>query len=314
MTPAPFFLAGADRSGIGLVADILDHHPEVAISRRINFWTFYDGRFGPLKEPGNLDRCLDQMWRFRRVLDLGVDRDAVRRRFVEGGDFSYPALFAALGEVHARAGGRTVWGDKSLNAERYADRIFESVPGACMIHVLRDPRDRHVSVMSHRGGKRAGVFGTTAVWVDSERRATENSARYADRYLVLRYEDLVDSPADTLTAVCGLIGVPYDGSLIGDPDSPGAGGVVLHQDSVGRFVDEASRLEIATIQRLTGEGMARRGYRADDRPLSTRDGIVVKTVTQPAGWVLVRAWRPWSRVKSRLSTGPSQRRLTDRSE
>ena len=30
-------LAGVDRSGIGLLADILDQHPEIAISRQINF-------------------------------------------------------------------------------------------------------------------------------------------------------------------------------------------------------------------------------------------------------------------------------------
>ena len=74
--PEPLFLAGADRSGIGLLGDVLDRHPQVAISRRINFWTFYDRRYGPL------ERTADGTLRHPVFLglreDKGVD-DIVRR-------------------------------------------------------------------------------------------------------------------------------------------------------------------------------------------------------------------------------------------
>jgi hypothetical protein len=308
MTHDPIFLAGSDRSGVGLLGDILDGHPDVAISRRINFWTFYAGRYGSLEVTENLDRCLEDMWRFRRVTDLGIDLDDVKRRFLDRGDISYGGLFSAIGDCHAMARGKAAWGEKSLNSERHADVIFDSFPEARMVHVLRDPRDRHVSVMSHRGGKRAGVLGTTAVSVDSERRAARNARRYGSRYMVLRYEDLVSSPETHLTAVCDLIGVPYLPSLIAG-GSPDGDGIVMHAGSVGRYAEDATPFHVAMIERLSRNGMRRRGYPLDRPELSTPQRLWLALGAIPVGWVFLRVWRPWSWLKSRFSRGPSQRRL-----
>ena len=176
-----------------------------------------------------------------------------------------------------------------------------------MVHVLRDPRDRHASVMSHRGGKRAGVLGTTAVSVDSERRARHNASRYGSRYMVLRYEDLVSSPETYLTAVCDLIEVSYPPSLI-------AGGsreedrIVIHAGSVGRYVEDTTPFQVAMIERLSRSGLRRRGYPLDRPELSTPERLRL-ALGAPVGWVFLRAWRPWSWLKSRFSRGPSQRRL-----
>lgn len=308
MAHAPIFLAGSDRSGVGLLGDILDRHPDIAISRRINFWTFYAGRYGSLEASENLDRCLEDMWRFRRVTDLGIDMDAVKRRFLDRGDISYGALFAAIGELHAIARGKTVWGEKSLNSERYADAIFGSFPEARMVHVLRDPRDRHVSVMTHRGGKRGGVLGTTAVSVDSERRAVRNASEYGSRYTVLRYEDLVRSPETHLTAVCDLIGVPFARSMIAGTAFDGE--PVIHDGSVGRYVNDASPFQVAMIEHLSEDGMHRRNYSLDRPQLSTPERLWLAFGAIPIGWLLLRLWRPWSWLKSHLSRGPSPRRLT----
>lgn len=310
MAYAPLFLAGSDRSGVGLLGDILDQHPDVAISRRLNFWTFYAGRYGSLGVTENLDRCLGDMWRDRRVTELGIDRQAVRRRFLDSGDSSYGSLLATIGESHARIRGKAIWGEKSLNSERHADIIFDSFPEARVVHVLRDPRDRHVSVMSHRGGKRGGVFGTTAVWVDSERRATRNANRYGSRYMVIRYEDLVESPVTELTAVCEFVGVPFAPPLIADPSTSDDDRILIHSSSVGRYIDVVSPIQVALIERLSEEGMRRRHYAPDQPQLSTVDRLILASCVVPIGRVLLGTWRPWSWMKSRLSNGPSQRRLT----
>lgn len=299
------FLAGSDRSGVGLLTDILDEHPDIAISRRINFWTFYAGKYGALDVIENLDRCLEDMWRFRRVTDLGIDREDVRRRFMERGDSSYPGLFRVIGESHALARGKKVWGDKSLNAERHADVIFASFPGARIVHVLRDPRDRHLSVMSHRGGKRAGLFGTTAVWVDSERRATRNSARYGSRYLVLRYEDLVDDPVSALTAACDLVGVRFAPSLLDESH-----GTPVHSRSVGRFETNMTAVETSTIERLARTGMGRRHYEPEGPEMSWPEAAAVNLGFVPLGRALIGMWKPWSWTKRRYWSRPSRRRLS----
>lgn len=307
----PLFLAGADRSGIGLLGDVLDRHPQVAISRRINFWTFYDRRYGPLERTDNLDRCLEDLWRFRRVTDLGVDRAELRSRFLAGGEPTYGRLFALIGASHARARGKRVWGDKSLNAERHAARIFELFPDARMVHVVRDPRDRHLSVLGHRGGKRAGVYGTTAVWRDSARRAEVNRNRYRHRYLVVRYEDLVTDPAGILSSVCRLAGVDYRPDMLVDPSREGSGGDFFHTRSVGRYRREMAPATAAVIQGLAGPGMRALGYPLDAFDQAAIDRVRVTVATRILGPALMRAWVPWSKAKMRLSPGPASRRLQE---
>lgn len=310
----PFFIGGADRSGLGLVGEMLERHPSLAISRRTNLWTFYLDRFGDLAEPDNLDRCLDTMLSFTRIRAMNPDRSRLVRDFVAGDDQSYFALFRLLGSGYAESVGKTRWGDKSLNSERDAVRILEAYPDAVMIHVVRDPRDRHASMTLHRGGRRSGVFGSIAVWANSARLAVGNAERFPGRYLVLRYEDLVDSPERELRRVLDLVGEPFDRAVleIDDAhsiDASAAGQRALSRSSIGRYERDVPAREVALIERALGSGMTRLGYALSRPDLPAVEELRVRILDRPiaAGWSAV--WRPWSAVRRRHASGPSRRRL-----
>jgi len=313
----PFVIAGADRSGLGLIGEMLERHPSLAISRRTNLWTFYLDRFGDLSEPGNLDRCLDAMLSFTRIRAMHPDRPRLVRDFVEGGDHSYFALFRLLGSSYAESIGKTRWGDKSLNSERDAGRVLEAYPDAVMIHVVRDPRDRHASMMHHRGGRRSGVLGSIAVWANSARLAARNAARFPGRYLVVRYEDLVADPEQQLRRILDLVGEPFDRSVleidavdVGDQSHPG--GTVpraLTGSSIGRFERDVSAREVAVIERALRLDMTRLGYDLSRPALGVMAELRVRAVDRPTVAVWSVLWRRWSAVKRRYASGPSRRRL-----
>jgi hypothetical protein len=304
----PIFLAGADRSGIGLLGDLLDQHPAFALSRRTNFWTFYDGRFGDLTDPASLDRCISAMMRFRRIRDLGVDPDRLRSEFLESPDRDYARLFALIGEQHAAGRGKPRWGDKSLNSEHHADRILGAYPTARMIQVIRDPRDRHASVTSHRGGKRGGVASSSAEWRDSIRWAERNLATHPDRYRVIRYEDLVADPTVVIGSVCDFVGEPLDAASLTPPSQHGGTGPPIHTRSVGRFRLDVDSRQVAFIERTLSEEMARHGYQITGPPLGAMEqGALL--VYLPLGRLLMALRGPWSTIRSRITSRPSRRRL-----
>lgn len=309
----PVFVAGADRSGIGLVGDLLDAHPAFAISRRTNFWTFYWGRFGDLEQEANLDRCIGALMRFRRIRDLDIDPDRLRSDFLDSGARSYRRLFELIGRQHAEGRGKRRWGDKSLNSERHADLILSEFSGAHMVHVIRDPRDRHASVVAHRGGRRGGAAVAAAVWSESVRRAGIGQQRYGERYHVIRYEELVADPLQVLTRLCTLLGEEFDPSMLsgaepiadGDPDRR------ITSSSVGRYRDDLSRRQARFMDRILANEMSQWGYGPDDRPVSRSDRALLTSAGLPLGRLLMAGWRPWSVAKAAFSSGPSARRLVD---
>jgi len=144
MNRGPIFLAGIERSGTSLMYALLASHPNIAMTRRTNLWAFFYDQYGNLSQPENFDRCLNAMIHYKRLLVLKPDPDRLRREFWQA-EPTYARLFTLLEEHHAERLGKPRWGDKSLNTERYVDRIFAAYPTAKFIHMIRDPRDRYAS-------------------------------------------------------------------------------------------------------------------------------------------------------------------------
>ena len=75
----PVYVAGADRSGTTLMFALLGSHPDLSMTRRTNMWRYFHRRYGDLSVPANLDRCLDEMMRYRRMRHLEPDEARIRR-------------------------------------------------------------------------------------------------------------------------------------------------------------------------------------------------------------------------------------------
>ena len=108
------------------------------MTRRTNLWTHFYGQYGDLGHPKNFERCLAMMLRYKRIVRLQPDPERVRREFYQG-EPSYARLFALLESHYAERQGKTRWGDKSLNTERYADLIFDAYPQAVSYTHLSNP-------------------------------------------------------------------------------------------------------------------------------------------------------------------------------
>lgn len=308
MTDRPIFLAGIDRSGIGLLGETLEAHPEVAMTRRINFWDFYADRFGDLADPSNLEKCLHSMMSYTRVRRLEPDVEALRTQFVQG-EATYPRLFRLLQEQNMRRLGKRRWGDKSHGAEGHARRILADFPGATILHVIRDPRDRYASQATHRSPGMGGVGSGVAAWLWSARLARQHAHAYPGRYLPIRYEDLVARPEMVVRSICTFVGIPFDPAML-TPEDAGP----LHTESVGRYRRDLSGGEIGFVERVAGREMRRWGYEPEGARNPVRERLRFLATGFPAAATGLVLWRPWRTAKGLLRSGPSARRVvpTDR--
>ncbi len=300
----PVFIAGPERSGTSLIYALLASHPNIAMSRRTNLWTHYYNQYGDLRDPANFERCLAMMMRYKRLIKLNPDPERLRREFL-GGERTYSRLFALLETHFAEQLGKPRWGDKSLNTERYADPIFAAYPGARILHMLRDPRDRYASSLKRWKVSRSGIGGATALWLTTVRLAERNRKRHPDQYLVVRYEDLAARPEATLREVCAFIGEPYAPEMLsmqGAQQFRDEGGNSsygqrepgkISASSVGKFRQVLSSRQVAFMQAFSRKSMQAHGYQPDEIRFSMADWVAFVLVEFPANVLRMAAW--WGR-------------------
>lgn len=321
-SPAPVYVAGLERSGTSLMYALLASHPSIAMTRRTNLWTYFYERYGDLREPSNLDACLDVMRRYKRLVVLEVDWERLRSEFMRS-DRTYPELFALLHGQVAERMGRSRWGDKSLNTEKYTPAIVSAYPDVRIVHMLRDPRDRFASVIARWKVRRGGVGAGIGEWMGSARLAERFQRDYPLNYRVVRYEDLVTQPEEVLRDLCSFLGEPYSDRMLemdgaasfrdqGSNSSYGqreAG--VISADSIGKYRSVLSLGQAKFIEHIGGDLMEHFGYPLD-RPELDRGAVVgYITVTRPVETVRFRAWQVQQARRDRVGRVVPSYRLVE---
>jgi hypothetical protein len=134
------------------------------------------------------------------------------------------------------------WVEKSPYNEFYTRQIYEWWPQARCIHVLRDPRDNFASYRRKHPDWTAEFFA--ANWKRSTNAGVENLEKFGtERYLLLRYEDLVQDPQETLQAIVKFLDLDWDESLA----SPTRAGEQWRGNSM--FADRFSGISSAAVGR-----------------------------------------------------------------
>jgi hypothetical protein len=305
----PVYVAGLERSGTSLMFALLASHPNLAMTRRTNLWRHFYGQFGDLTSPHDLDRCLETMRRYKRLVGLGTDWDRLRADLLAG-PVSYPRLFALLEQQYADRLGRPRWGDKSLHTERYARQIVAADPGAKILHMIRDPRDRFASSYARWTVRRGGVGAGTAEWLSSARLALRNERAFPANCRAVRYESLATDPEGTLAALCAFIGEAYDPAMLameGAPTLRDGGNSsygrlepgTISTSSIGRFTQVLSPRQIAYMQARCAAEMATFGYTpaAVDLPVAERLSYAFRDVPVESAHLLL--WRARESLRDR---------------
>ena len=163
---------------------------------------------------------------------------------------------------------------------------------ARVIHLLRDPRavvaSRNYGVYARSSGTRYPLMFILRSWQRSVHYARLNAGH--SRFLMLRYEDLVQRPELTARNLCGFMGLPFDAAMLDAGSFTDASGRPWKGNSsfavsaggeagaVDRWQKVLSEQEVRMIERFCGEAMTWLGY-----PLVYQDG----------GRVEVQAFREW---------------------
>lgn len=255
MSGGAIFIAGLSFSGKTPVRVALGAHPRLDMTRHTAMWGRFDRRFGDLRRPRNLDRCLAALVADEHVARLEPDRQRLRQEFVTG-PATYARLYRLVHEHHAERVGKPRWGEQLGLLERYADVVLGDDPASQMVHMIRDPRSRYAAASVGRRRLVGDVGPETARWIRSARIARRHAARYPDRYLVVRYETLLADPEATIRRILSFLGEHHHPRVLealattslgrgtAGPPTSSAGPRVHRRD---RFIERHARREMASL-------------------------------------------------------------------
>jgi hypothetical protein len=308
------FIGGIPRSGTSLMRDIVGAHPDVAMfPSELPLWRVIAVEFAG-QAPARRDvqaRLVGALVNHPRVSQAGIilDGEAILNALADERVVTVGSVFAHTMRQYARQQGRPRWGVKDPLTEFHADRIFEELPRATFVHMIRDPRDVVTSQRGMWGAAAQHVVSTTDAW----RRSAALARRRAGTrgYVAVRYEDLVADPAAVVRRVCEALGLTYRPEMLErswrprswrvswDPEL--AGRHDIFQGAVARHARQLHDADACFIQLRAGREMARWGYAERRVALTARDrGRIVLRFTQEAAWRAVRhVWSPPRRLVRR---------------
>lgn len=207
-----------ERSGTTLLAMMVGAHPEIAVPLSTtgmwyDFFACMPRDYRNLADYEAITRLVDDVLAHERIRlwNTALERERILAE-CQPGDFG--SVVAAVHREYARQYGKPHWANSdiaTLDAMHLANGWF---PHGRFLHIIRDGRDVALSHQTVPFG--AGNFAEcTLAW---RHRVGQNLRMGAilgpNRYLAIRYEDLILEPEPTLRRICAFLGVPFSPAML----------------------------------------------------------------------------------------------------
>lgn len=310
MTP-PLIVLGVSRSGTTMLRVILDRSPGIAIPDESFFVPLLARRHGRV-DPA---RFLDDLARIPTLREWGLAPADVAPRLHRG--MRTGAAIAAVFEAYADREGKPRWGDKTPMYMRHLGLLDDLFRDAQYVHLIRDGRDAALSFLELPEGTFTRTWAHPASprafaceWLVEVEAARALGARIGEqRYLELRYEELVAEPETVVAAICAFASLPFEPAMI---DYVGRTEVArkLHQQRLAQpptvgvrdWRDDMSGEDVRGFEGIAGDLLGELGY---ERRFS---GPAHSASARAAiGWYRARL-AAWNATASALQRSPVWRR------
>lgn len=215
----PVFVVGMPRSGTTLLASLLNAHSHIAIGPETDYFTMV---WKPLERSSGLklwpevDQVLSRFFglHFIQFTHLPYEqfRISLKKAFSEG-SLSHQTILSLILSTYAEGHNKPVWGEKTPDHFMYVPVIKSLFPSAKILAIVRDPRDVHLSLL-HVPWNAGNAFNHALQWRQYQWAASYYHKLYRDDFHQIRFEDLVQNPADTMNSVCQWLHWPFEPAML----------------------------------------------------------------------------------------------------
>lgn len=201
---APIFILGNGRSGTTLMRFILNAHPDIYIGEEIcyHFWM--------RNFRGSFRQRLYYFFHSFSYAWLRMEPQQVLDRLPASlGPQDSALIYLRILQCKAAQYGKTRYGEKGPLLTEELDQLFREYPNAKVIHMVRDPRAVVYSHFTMPWSTSSFIGANLMVWANMR-----TIARYGDRILAVKLEELLAQPESSMRRVLGFIGAPWSDNVL----------------------------------------------------------------------------------------------------
>ncbi len=281
------FIVGVGRSGTSLLQSMLNAHskiqflPETGFLRRYIF--------------NNTINCRKVNSRILKA-DTRLNRlDIDLSKVFSKSTYNRAQLLEKYSEIlsfYANKSEISVIGDKDPRLIEFIHRINKIFSECYIIHIVRDPRDIIRSKLNAEWSRSRSIYIHIFIGLAQLIIARTSGSVYNERFLTIRYEDMVSNPSIELTKLCNKIGIDFESEMLSfnmsasqlmsadeyqwkkETLSP------LKKDNFGKWKHELSAFQVGLIESVYKDVFIEYGYRRSlpYNPFSMRVAIRVASV------------------------------------
>lgn len=229
----PVFICGAMKSGTSLMANLLDGHSELV---RLPADSFYWGKKNQWEKMGFEESA--RYWIRRLIMPAAqkpywlLSKDVSQyAKFIVCLESVYNKLqcdaflngVAALSMIGNETNKKRMWVEKTPGNEFHVAKILQHYPDAKFINIVRDPLQNVSSVCKTSNAMKwdISIFNCSCMVKNSMIRARKNERLIGkDNYLIIKYENLVSRPSETIDAIARFLNINNE-DILQTPTSNG---------------------------------------------------------------------------------------------
>ena len=227
VTQNPYlFIVGCPRSGTTLLERMVNAHQQIAIIHETHWIARYFKKRTGLTPQGMVTpELISTLSENHRFPHLKISRNDLEKLIESPEPISYANFVSRIFDHYGQREGKRLVGDKTTGGYLRNLPLLNALwPKARFVQLIRDGRDVCLSILewpkAHRAAGRLATWqedpvATTALWWKWQVRLglDGGSSIGPALYYEMRYESLIQHPADQCAALCSFLGVRYDDAM-----------------------------------------------------------------------------------------------------
>lgn len=283
-----FVIFGTPRSGTTIFAETLNSHPDITIPHETDFIVPMVFIYTRIQEPElgreMIANLITNSSAFKSSIGEYLSIQRVRQVVYES-EYRAAAILNNLYAAIATSSEAKIAGDKSPNDLDYAKILVEtkSLSDFKILHLVRDVRDVMVS-LNRTGWLPDGGDYFPRFWCNNNLYLHTKFHNHPDRYLLVRYEDMVNDPESTFRQVCSYLDISYSNSILSPDMRPKRYPDRLnlqkeiYRERIGIYKGNLEAAEIANYEQQASECLQAFGYVLVTQNVSSPQGSLEENI------------------------------------
>ena len=288
--PEIIFVTGASRSGTTMLNKILGANSRILGLKELHY-------FGGMVSVDKLNKkaCIEDLVNYTSIIftrnahglwggnpsenAINTSRELVKNYSI--GNATYAQLYSHAVSYLAASEKKDIACEQTPRNIFYGKKLLETYPNSKIIHIVRDPRAVLASQKAKwrqkkLGGHKIPMTQVLRVWINYHPitmsklwvKATEAAMQLSssDRVKLVRYEDVVEFPVETVNDICKFLNVDFEKEML-NITSMGSSYIKSSQNNIGisteglkRWRKTLSDGEINISEMLTADYMSKFSY------------------------------------------------------